>query len=129
MNFGDSRTSTHEISAAVECSQVVNASVYAMYDDMLEILLQENATGVINETVFTEGMASLDLTLQESLTALDYALAQNSLCQDLFEQVRGLHPAVLVVLEGRGAGLVGSPEGVASVMKDGPHSAKQVTSK
>ena len=126
MNFGDSRTSTHEISAAVECSQVVNASVYAMYDDMLEILLQENATGVINETVFTEGMASLDLTLQESLTALDYALAQNSLCQDLFEQVRGLH---LVVLEGRGAGLVGSPEGVASVMKDGPHSAKQVTSK
>jgi hypothetical protein len=74
--------------------QVVNASVYAMYDDMLEILLQENATGVINETVFTEGMASLDLTLQESLTALDYALSQNSLCQDLFEQTTNTSVAV-----------------------------------
>lgn len=68
---------------------MVNASVYAVYDDLLEILLQENATGVINETVFTEGMTSLDLSLSESITAVDFALNQNSLCQDLFDQVRG----------------------------------------
>jgi hypothetical protein len=68
---------------------VVNASVYAVYDDLLEILLQENATGVINETVFTEGLESLDRTLSESITALNFALRDNSLCQDLFDQVRG----------------------------------------
>ena len=67
----------------------MNEGVQAVYDELLEVLVQDNATGTINVTAYEQGVAVIDEYLDESLTAVNFILNPNqNLCQDLFLAVR-----------------------------------------